>query len=292
MKSRFPIRVIVVALFSSVLALALIACQGPPGEPGLPGNSGNPGNPGAPGPQGPQGDPGLPGLPGNPGNPGAPGPPGPPGPAGADGSDGVSPQASISLSSDTLATAGDPVTVTGSGFLPGEPVTLQLLVNEHISIIVGGARGAQVQANDTGAFSISFEEIGGHSRSQEMALGQRTFLAFGSGGSRASTPVEVVSSPPASTAVDTSLMAEKALVGMSIAVSGAGFEPGETVSLLVVGVASGGDRILNAAAQANESGAFMVDASNPFEIGVYTLKAVGNMGSSATAPLMVVESKK
>ena len=291
MRRHFPVKGIVIALLSSVLVLALVACQGPPGDPGLPGLPGNPGNAGAPGPQGPQGEPGLPGLPGHPGNPGPAGPPGPQGPAGADGAPAVSPEAAIELSKSTISTSGDPVTVRGSGFLPGEPVVLQLRVDENLSIIAGGARGAQVQANAAGAFSITFDEIGGASASQARAIGDRTFYAGGSDGSRASVPVTVVSAPEPMTAVDTSLLAAATPAGESIMVWGAGFMPNEVVSLIAVGAAEGGGNRIFGGVTANESGAFSADAANPLAEGVYTLRATGNMGSTATAPLVIVPEK-
>ena len=177
MRKRFPLKGMVIALLSSVLVFALIACEGAPGlpgEPGLPGPPGNPGNPGAQGIQGPAGEPGFPGLPGNPGNPGAAGPPGPQGIAGMDGKDATSPSAKLASSKDVIATAGDPFTVSGSGFQANEPVTLLIQVNQTLQIIIGGARGAQVVANEAGAFSIDFPEIGGRDTSLERALGTRT----------------------------------------------------------------------------------------------------------------------
>ncbi len=284
MKSRFPIRVIITTLLSSLLVLALIACQGPQGEPGLPGLPGEPGNSGSPGLQGPQGEPGLPGLPGNPGNPGAPGPPGPPGPQGPAGIDGVSPQAMVSLSKSSLASVGDPFTVSGSGFIPGEPITVSLMVDPNTSVTPDG--GDQIQANASGAFSVAFAELG-----ESNASGILSFNAVGVDGSLASTPVKIVSSPVQVTAVDTSLSVDSTVVGETAMVAGAGFAPGEAVTLAVVAVASGSDRIL-VGSNANETGAFMVEAPNPLDIGVYTLRAVGSRGSSATVPLVIVESKK
>lgn len=281
----------VIALISSVLVFALIACQGPPGEPGLPGLPGNPGNPGEPGPQGAKGDPGEPGLPGNPGNPGNPGPPGPQGPPGPEGPAGVSPQAMISVNKMQLATSEDPLMVMGSGFLPNEPVTLSLMISGDTSIIVGGSRGAQVTANESGAFMASFDEIGGATASQNQAMGVRTLLAEGAGESRASAPVTIVSAPVPEMSVSTSLLAGAAELGNEIQVWGAGFMPGEAVTMIAVGAAEGAnDRIL-AGATANSSGSFMVDSPNPLGAGIYTLRAVGNRGSMSTAPLVVVEEK-
>ncbi len=281
MKSRFPIRVIITTLLSSILVLALIACQGPPGEPGLPGLPGNPGNPGAPGPQGEPGEAGLPGLPGNPGNPGAPGPPGPPGPQGTPGIDGVSPQALIVLSKSVVAGSGDPFSIAGSGFIPGEPVNLSLMIDPNNSVMLGD----EVQANASGAFSVAIADAGASD-----ASGYLSVMAEGDDGSLASAPVRIVSSPVNETAVDSSLSTNVTPAGEAAMVAGAGFVAGEAVTLSVVGVAGGSDRIL-VGANANDSGAFMVDAPNPLEAGVYTLRAIGSRGSSATTPLIVCDSE-
>lgn len=69
--------------------------------------------------------------------------------------------------------------------------------------------------------------------------------------------------------------------------------PGEVVSLILVGAADGGgDRIVGNA-EANMSGAFAgeVSANASGMEGVYTLKATGNMGSVASAVLVVAEPK-
>ncbi len=290
MRRHFPMKGITIALLSSVLVIALIACQGPPGKPGLAGLPGNPGNPGAAGPPGDPGEPGISGLPGNPGNPGPPGPPGPQGPSGLDGLDGVSPEAAVSVSKSTLATAGDPVVVRGSGFLPGEPITLTLTIGPEQSIILGGATGAQVTANGAGAFSHAFDEIGGASGSQAAAIGQRGVHAQGADGSKASTPVKIVRAPVPDASVAT-LLANATAAGNPITIYGAGFSAGEAISIIGVAAAQGGnDRIL-VGASANDSGAFQVDAPNPMDPGVYTLRAVGDAGSSAAGVLAVVEEK-
>ena len=291
MRRRFSMKGMIIALVSSILMIALIACQGPPGEAGLPGLPGNPGNPGEPGPQGAKGDPGEPGLPGNPGNPGNPGPPGPAGPPGQQGPPGVSPEASISVDKMQLATSDDPFTVMGSGFQANEPVTLTLVVDGDTSIVVGGARGAQVTANESGAFMRSFDEIGGAQSVQDQAMGVKSLLAVGAGDSRASAAVMIASAPAPEMSVSTSLLAGAAELGSQIQVWGAGFMPGEAVTMIAVGAAEGAnDRIL-VGATANPSGSFTVDSPNPLDAGIYTLRAVGNRGSMSTAPLVVVEDK-
>ncbi len=291
MRSHFPMKGIAIALLSTVIVFALLACTGPQGEPGLPGLPGNPGNPGEPGPQGPPGDPGKPGLPGNPGNPGAPGPPGAQGPQGEPGTPGVSPQAAITVSKSMLATEGDAFSIWGSGFRPGEPVTLTLQVGQDSQIVLGGATGAQVTANGVGAFSASFDDVGGSDSLQQQAVGQRGFLASGADGSMASAPVKIVRAAVPEASVDSSLLAGAAVVGNPIMIWGAGFSPSEAVTIIAVAAAQGGnDRIL-VGGNANDSGAFALEAPNPIDAGVYSLHAVGNMGSSANAVLVIQAEK-
>lgn len=284
MSVRFRARGVAAALLSSVLFIVLVACTGDPGLPGLPGEPGNPGNPGASGPQGEPGEPGLPGAPGNPGNPGPPGAPGPGGANGAPGADAVSPAARIVLSKSTIGAAGDPFSVWGSGFRIGEPVTLVLQVDDSRQIILGGGRGAQISANASGAFSMSFDNVGG------STVGYKTLWANGEDGSSASAPVRIVDRADHDTSVSTSLSAAATVLGENIKLWGAGFASGESVTLVAVAASAGDDRIL-VGATANSSGAFAVEASNALEIGVYSVAAIGELGSEATAPLVIVESK-
>ena len=188
----------------------------------------------------------------------------------------------IMLSKSSIAASGDSFAVMGSGFIPGEPVQLSVVVDPSNSVM---PEGGEVQANASGAFSVALAEIG-----ETDAAGYLTLLAEGADGSLASAPVRIVSSPVNVTAVDTSLSANIAVVGASAFVTGAGFVPGEAVTLSVVGVAGGSDRIL-VGANANDSGAFMADAPNPLDVGVYTLRAVGSRGSSATVPLLVCSAE-
>lgn len=285
MRKRFLGKGIIGTLLSSVIVFALVACQGAPGEPGLSGLPGNPGNSGPQGAPGEAGVAGLPGLPGNPGNPGPPGAPGPAGASGADGADAVSPQANVVVSKNSIAATGDSFSVWGSGFRIGEPITLTLLVDQDTEIILGGSVGAQVSANGSGAFSQGFDEIS----ELGVSSGVKTIIATGEDGSRASAPVNIVANAATVTAVDTSLAAAASAVGEEIQIWGAGFQSGEAVTIVAVS-GTGSDRILSGGT-ANASGAIVTAASNPLDAGTYTLKAIGNKGSSATAPLVVVESK-
>jgi hypothetical protein len=146
--------------------------------------------------------------------------------------------------------ASDPVTISGSGFMPGESVQLELVIDQQRSIIAGGGRTAQVQANASGAFSISLDEIGSPGTD---VFGPRTLLASGSSGSVASKAIVVVSDQELVTAVDSILLAGATVVGEPIQIWGAGFMAGEAVLFTVVAAADGGgDRIL-AGTEANDS---------------------------------------
>ena len=103
------------------------------------------------------------------------------------------------MSKSSVAAFGDPVIVTGSGFIPVEPIELALDISpgNHIHLHV---EGDNLQANASGAFRVGLEELDAGD-----ASGVLTFLAEGEDGSLASTPVRIVSSPVNVTAVDSSL---------------------------------------------------------------------------------------
>ena len=315
MRVRYPTKGVALALtFSLFFILAIVACTGPQGEPGL---AGLPGNPGNAGPQGLPGEAGLPGLPGNPGNPGNPGPQGPQGPQGAQGPpgiDGVSPEASIMISGGVMS-VDEPLTIAGAGFLPGEPVTLSLVIDNIVSYVVGGRTAEQPTANAAGAFSVSFDSIRGEGGGERGALGRapgiRTIRAFGEDGSKASLPVTITSGPAPVTAVSSSLVAtadtvlndETNALDTAITTVGAGFIPGEAVTVTILSLVEGADKIL-VGGTVNDSGAFIVesalagaapaDGADPemaINVGVYTVLAEGASGSVATGAL-VVEMKE
>ena len=282
MSTRVSSKGIIVALLLSVSIFALIACTGPQGEPGLPGLSGNPGEPANPGPQGEPGDPGLPGESGNPGEPGKPGLQGPQGPQGDRGADAVSPEAALMISAGML-TADEGFSVSGSGFQADEAVLLT--VGEKI---IGGGAGAQGQANAGGAFYIEFASMG-----VSVDAGPNSVRAEGGAGSAATIPVMVIDTAPDTTSPSSSLASTPISPGQDTTVYGAGFLPGEFVSVVIIGadknsVVGGGE--------ANSSGAFSFAGRAPisaagvpvFGMGVYTLKAQGDMGSEATAPLLII----
>ena len=282
MSTRVSSKGIIVALLLSVSIFALIACTGPQGEPGLPGLSGNPGEPANPGPQGEPGDPGLPGESGNPGEPGKPGLQGPQGPQGDRGADAVSPEAALMISAGML-TADEGFSVSGSGFQADEAVLLT--VGEKI---IGGGAGAQGQANAGGAFYIEFASMG-----VSVDAGPNSVRAEGGAGSAATIPVMVIDTAPDTTSPSSSLASTPISPGQDTTVYGAGFLPGEFVSVVIIGVDKNS---VVGGGEANSSGAFSFAGRAPisadgvpvFGMGVYTLKAQGDMGSEATAPLLII----
>ena len=282
MSTRVSSKGIIVALLLSVSIFALIACTGPQGEPGLPGLPGNPGNPGPQGPQGDPGEPGLPGLPGEPGNPGKPGLQGPQGPQGPAGADAVSPEAALMISKGMLTT-DEGFSVSGSGFQANEAILLN--VGDKI---IGGGAGAQGQANGTGAFYIEFASMG-----VSVNAGPNTVRAQGGEGSAATVPVMILDTSPDTTSVSSSLASTPISPGQDTTVYGAGFLPGEFVSVSIVGADK--DSVIGGG-EANSSGAFSFNGRAPisadgvpvFGLGIYTLRAQGDMGSEATAPLLIL----
>ncbi len=286
MRKRFPSRNHLYALLFSVFVIFLLACTGPQGPSGLPGLPGNPGNPGA---AGPPGDAGLPGLPGNPGNPGPPGAAGLAGEAGSGGGVSIA-QARVELNK-TVFGLDESLSISGSGFGPGEPVTLLLVVNQNLQAMIGGGRRAQTQASSAGTFSIDFESIGGDFKgaTRERALGdggRKSVLASGADGSKATVPVRVVGSTQGVRSSSASLVASGAPSGGESTVIGAGFQSEEFVTILAVGASAGQDRIIGGG-EANEFGAFSLVVSIGLDDGLYTLTALGDKGTEASGALFV-----
>ncbi|MCH7787230.1 MAG: collagen-like protein [Chloroflexi bacterium] len=303
MRIRFPSKGMTLALFFSVFSvLVLVGCRGPQGNAGLPGAAGNPGNAGL---QGQAGEPGLSGFPGEPGNVGSQGIQGVQGIQGEQGSPGVSPEAQIMLSESTL-TLDEPLQVWGSGFLPGEPVTLLLVVDAINNWVVGGSFDDRPVANASGAFAMSLDSIRGSisgSTIGSKAPGIRSIVAMGDDGSRASAPVRITEATPSRTAPSTSLSANPTTVNGDVTVWGAGFMPDEFVSITILSAVDGIDKLLTGG-PANESGAFVFPATEdtvislavgddetPIAAGVYTIIALGDQGSEATAPLLILSDK-
>ncbi len=231
----------------------------------------------------------MPGLPGNPGNPGAPGAPGAAGEASAGGTAAIA-QARIELDK-TVFGLDESLSISGSGFKPGEPVTLLLVINQNLQAMIGGGRRAQTQASSAGTFSIDFESVGADFKgaTRERALGdggRKSVLASGADGSKATIPVRVVGSAQGVRSSSASLVASRVASGSESTVVGAGFQADEFVTILAVGASAGQDRIIGGGA-ANEFGAFSLMVSVGMDDGLYTLMAVGDKGTEASGALFV-----
>ena len=217
------------------------------------------------------------------------------------GRDGVSPEARIEVSQAVLS-LDEPLTIRGSGFKPGEPVAILLIIDENLSPLVGvsreearerertGSVQAQVTASSAGTFVAEFDHIGtGYEpATRERALGEKAIAANGDSGSKASVPVTIVSEPQGPPSASTSLTVDPVATGSNTSIWGAGFKPNESVTISVTGAANGQDLIV-ADGAANDFGAFAMSATITLEPDIYTLKAVGDRGSEATAPLLVSE---
>ena len=277
MRKRFRSSGLILALLFSVSVMVLLACSGSEGSPGPAGSTGPTGEAG---PVGPQGSRGLTGPPGDPGEPGPPGAPGPSGPGGAVGEGVSSLEAAIVLDKSRL-TLDEPLSIWGSGFKPGESVILLLLIDGVNQPIIGGGLGAQATANEVGGFAVTFDAIGVAATPGIMAI-----LAQGADGSRAGAPVVIVASKVEPTSPSTSLAVDPVVPGGgATTIWGAGFKADEPLTVVVVAL-DGQDGII-VGGQANEHGAVQMDVSINLEAGIYTLKAIGALGSEATAPLLV-----
>jgi hypothetical protein len=189
----------------------------------------------------------------------------------------------------------EPIVITGSGFRPGEPIALLLLIDQNLQPYVGGGRGSGLTANAAGAFRESFVSISGEGTfkvtdaTKSRAPGQRAIVAEGQDGSRASVPVTIVTAArnPSPFA---NIFANATASGGDTVVSGSGFRPNEFVTVSAMAVSAGQDRIL-VGGPVNEFGAFQMEATIKLDPGVYSLVALGDQGSQTSAALVVTGDK-
>lgn len=299
MTNYLPPRTIISVILVSLFSLALLAaCAGNPGLPGNPGNPGNPGPQGDPGVQGPAGEPGLPGNPGNPGEPGNPGNPGKPGATGLTGSvgpkgsPGVAPEANLAVSSSNIY-LDDSLTISGSGFGPGESVSLFILGDAAVYL-------GYLSADSNGAFTKSWDSLSANKVVAANTTGLKqasvlTVSAEGAKGSKATIPVTVSSgSAPAAPSTATSIAAGSVAQGGSITVTGAGYDGEEIVSLFAISSfdSNGPVRASLDRAKASKGGAFSKSVTVSLAPGIYTLEGFGARGNVGTAALVVTASIK
>jgi hypothetical protein len=172
------------------------------------------------------------------------------------------------------------LTVSGGGFEPGEAVVIHLVIDESLSVIVGGGRGAQVAANGAGAFEVAFSSISEDSDVIARAGGSATLEAQGGSGSVASTPILISDTAAVVISPSSNLAINPGSPGGTTIAYGSGFKKAETISLWA------GGNIL-AGTVANKYGAFQIEVKVGLGEGVYTLNAMGSDGSEATAPFLV-----
>ena len=203
------------------------------------------------------------------------------------------------MASSEVLSVDEPLNIVGSGFLPGEPVTLVLVIDDDVSYVIGGRIAEQPVANAAGAFSVRYDSIrvdGGERGVLRRAPGSRTILAVGEDGSRASSPVMVTS---LTATAEIWLYHGYNVLETKITATGAGFIPGEAVTVTLFDATPGTDKIL-VGVTADYSGAFIAqvtlygptpaegaDYEMPVTPGVYTLLAEGATGSLATSVLEV-----
>ena len=282
-------------LLTCISLLMLISCTGPAGPIGLDGSIG------AEGQQGQQGDPGPAGPPGSRGLPGL---PGPPGEQGVSGTVGSLLQASILIQTEirpNLTTLDDSFEVFGSGFNPNENVIVSLQIDDSLQLVL-----SDTVTSLSGAFKILIERIDADSRVlSRIKLNEvYTITAKGSGGSIANAPLSiesniepliVVAEQENATDVNyeslkddlkASIVATVAVKGTRNSFWGSGFKSNELVSLGIVG----GPEIL-VARSADAAGTIILEPIIDLSAGVYTAIAIGDAGSIATWPLVVVEEK-
>ena len=282
-------------LLTCISLLMLISCTGPAGPIGLDGSIG------AEGQQGQQGDPGPAGPPGSRGLPGL---PGPPGEQGVSGTVGSLLQASILIQTEirpNLTTLDDSFEVFGSGFNPSENVIVSLQIDDSLQLVL-----SDTVTSLSGAFKILIESIDADARVlSRIKLNEvYTITAKGSGGSIANAPLSiesniepliVVAEQENATDVNyeslkddlkASIVATVAVKGTRNSFWGSGFKSNELVSLGIVG----GPEIL-VARSADAAGTIILEPIIDLSAGVYTAIAIGDAGSIATWPLVVVEEK-
>lgn len=294
LKSKFVkpygLGLVSIAYISLVILISCTGPLGPIGDTGPTGPTGPKGATGDPGPTGPPGSRGLTGL------------SGPPGEQGKSGNGVSQPQANIMIETPIIPNATtlvDTFNVWGSGFNSNENVIISLKIDDSLQLVL-----FDTVTTLGGAFKVRIEKIDADSRVlSRIKLGEiYSLIAEGADGSLASAPLSIESNiqPLVDTPVEipeekdltptenfrASLVATVAVKGTRNSFWGSGFEPGESVTLGIIG----GPEIL-VARDADSSGTVILEPIIDLSAGIYTAFASGSEGSIATWPLVVVEGK-
>lgn len=188
----------------------------------------------------------------------------------------------------STVTRGGKLSVTGAGFLPNEAVSLEAIALwKGFDIAVGDI----YKCNKSGAFN-AIVKLPSHKR---VNLGLHTLQAFGSKGSVASVDFTVAAEVmnPQHTAV-VIVTPNEVVPKEKVTVLGSGFAPKEQVSFELIGAWAGYPIAVGPLVTCNDYGAFMaedVTIINRKSFGVFTLKAIGSEGTSATSPIIISKKK-
>jgi len=207
------------------------------------------------------------------------------------------------MTSSPIVYLDEGLVIVGSGFQPFEPV--------QVFFDLGGANTANLgfaDSNQGGAWVLNIADVGavsrvGRIRDGLLGASAVSVRAKGADGSAASAPVMVQESAPEPVFLPhpqlpspaTSLVVGCAEPGSTVTLTGAGYDPNTSISVLVItGSASGGAPIRASlgSARANDTGAFTTDAMISLDVGLYTVEALGTDKNFATAPLQVLGSCK
>ena len=163
--------------------------------------------------------------------------------------------------------------VLGSGFKSKESVVLYV-DNDDIDEI----KLIEVIVNSSGLFEFQIDP--------KLSEGHYLIRAVGLEGTLATSSFLVEKSEQMDTPKGATIVATSVPPGEISDIYGSGFLIGEIVSVVILEAEDGADRIV-AGNETNSSGAFLSSVKIDLKEGLYTIKAEGNLGSFATAPLLV-----
>jgi hypothetical protein len=201
-----------------------------------------------------------------------------------------------------LTTLDDSFEVFGSGFNPNENVIVSLQIDDSLQLVL-----SDTVTSLGGAFKILIGSIDADARVlSRIKLNEvYTVTAKGSEGSVANAPLSIeanieplivvpeqendtadVNYESLKSDLKASIVATVAVKGTRNSFWGSGFKSNERVSIGIVG----GPEIL-VARNADAAGTIILEPIIDLSAGVYTVIAIGDEGSIATWPLVVVEEK-
>jgi hypothetical protein len=191
--------------------------------------------------------------------------------------------AGVSVSPSTVA-AGGQVTISGTGFAPGETIDLQLTATPQQT---GGLVLGTITADGSGNFTVANVTI-----PTSQPTGSDLIVALGLFSNHTATAPLQITAPSAAVAVSVSPGVVAA--GGAVTISGTGFAAGEAILLQLEVTAQQGGGLQQATVTANASGGFnvsgvLVPSSQP--AGTYVVVATGLTSlRQASTPLQVTSA--